>query len=66
MNKLLLILLMAIGLAANNSQAQELPTYKFDFGGQLGMSGYLGDANGSSIFKHPGFGAGVSFRYLAN
>ncbi len=57
---------MAIGLAANNSQAQELPAYKFDFGGQLGMSGYLGDANGSSIFKHPGFGAGVSFRYLPN
>lgn len=57
---------MAIGLAVNSSQAQELPTYKFDFGGQLGMSGYLGDANGSSIFKHPGFGAGVSFRYLPN
>lgn len=38
-------------------------TYRFDFGGQLGMSGYLGDANESNIFKHPGFSAGLSFRY---
>lgn len=40
--------------------------YKFDIGGQIGMSGYLGDANTSSIFKHPGFSAGASFRYLPN
>lgn len=40
--------------------------YKFDMGGQLGMSGYLGDANTSNIFKHPGFSAGVSFRYIPN
>lgn len=46
--------------------AQDLGTYKFDFGAQLGMSGYLGDANGSSIFKHPGFSGGLSFRYLTN
>lgn len=41
-------------------------TYRYDLGVQIGMSGYLGDANGSNIFKHPGFSAGISWRYLAN
>lgn len=44
---------------------QEAP-YKFDFGGGLGMSGYLGDANNSSIFKHPGFTIEAGSRYIAN
>ncbi len=38
--------------------------YKFDFGVQLGTSGYIGDANGSNIFAHPGFDGEISFRYL--
>ncbi len=45
--------------------AQE-ETYKFDAGLQLGMSGYLGDANTSNIFHKPGVSGGFSFRYLAN
>lgn len=45
--------------------AQE-ESYKFDAGVSLGMSGYLGDANESNLFKHPGLAAGLSFRYLAN
>lgn len=52
-------------LLSGRAVAQEAP-YKFDFGAQIGMSGYLGDANGSNIFKHPGFSGGVSFRYLPN
>ncbi|MDE6463469.1 MAG: porin family protein [Muribaculaceae bacterium] len=43
--------------------AQSTP-YKFDLGVQLGMSGYIGDANGSNIFGHPGFDGELSFRYL--
>lgn len=43
--------------------AQETP-YKFDFGAELGMSGYLGEANGSNPFKKPGFDGELSFRYL--
>ncbi len=50
------------------SYGQQLTTssdsYRFDIGGGLGMSGYLGDANESNIFKHPGFDAYASFRYL--
>ena len=37
--------------------------YKFDIGAQLGMSGYIGEANGSNIFKKPGFDGELSFRY---
>lgn len=51
--------------AASTVLGQEAK-YKFDMGGQIGMSGYLGDANTSSIFKHPGFSAGVSARYIPN
>lgn len=44
--------------------AQQEDSYKFDFGVGLGMSGYLGDANRSNMFRHPGFAANVSARYL--
>ena len=50
-------------LSSLSGFAQSTP-YKFDFGGALGMSGYLGDANTSSLMKHPGFEAELSFRYL--
>lgn len=39
-------------------------SYKFDFGAGIGMSGYLGDANESNLFKHPGFAADIAARYL--
>lgn len=55
----MLILTSAI---AHRASAQDAP-YKFDFGGQVGMSGYVGDAS-SSIFAHPGMSAGLTFRYL--
>lgn len=48
------------------SNAEEFASYKFDVGVHGGMSGYLGDANESNMFKHPGYTAGVSFRYLPN
>lgn len=45
-------------------QSVATDSYRFDIGGGLGMSGYLGDANESNMFKHPGFDAYASFRYL--
>lgn len=38
--------------------------YKFDIGAQLGMSGYIGAANRSNPFAHPGFDGEISMRYL--
>lgn len=56
-------LLTACIVPAMEAAAQD-ETYKFDIGGGIGMSGYLGDANESNLFKHPGFAAQASFRYL--
>lgn len=62
----LAIILFTAALTAPFAASAQEETYKFDLGAQIGMSGYLGDANGSNIFKHPGFSGGVSWRYLAN
>lgn len=51
----------------SEAQAVAQPeTYKFDLGAGIGMSGYMGDANESKLFNHPGLGANVSMRYLLN
>lgn len=66
MNRLIaLLILTALMLSFNKMHSQESP-YKFDVGGSIGMSGYLGDANNSSILKHPGFTADFNGRYIAN
>ena len=40
--------------------------YRFDMGGGIGMTGYLGDANGSNPWSMPSWDAEVLFRYIAN
>lgn len=60
------LFIMMFFLAAQNCKADDFSSYKFDVGAHIGMSGYLGDANESNIFKHPGYVAGASFRYLPN
>lgn len=60
--RLILLLTLLCSLLPLRMAAQE-STYRFDAGGQIGMSGYLGDAS-ANIFGHPGFSGGVSFRYL--
>lgn len=46
---------------ATASQAQD---YRYELGGGLGFSGYLGDVNKSNFLQHPGFAGGAIFRYL--
>lgn len=49
------------------AQTQEsVEEYKFDIGVGIGMSGYLGDANESNMFAHPGVAFNATFRYLIN
>lgn len=63
MKKLLLLILpFVLALTSQKASGQE-ESYRFDIGGQIGMSGYAGDAS-SNIFAHPGFAGGASFRYL--
>ena len=56
MKKLAVILLMITALMA--AQAQD---YRFEAGGALGISGYLGDANNANLLKKPGYVAGGLF-----
>lgn len=67
MKKAVIAIIMTISLAMGALQgyAQEAK-YKFDIGGGIGMSGYLGDVNESNMYKHPGISAEASFRYIAN
>ena len=52
-------------LCCARMSAQSAP-YKFDFGAQAGISGYIGEANTSNIFHKPGFDGELSFRYIGN
>lgn len=61
----ILLLIALVAFIPSRVSAQE-ETYKFDFGVQLGMAGYLGDVNESNMFAKPGFAGGISFRYLAD
>ncbi len=63
---ILFFILMMVSTSTQQVCAEEFASYKFDVGVHGGMSGYLGDANESNMFKHPGYTAGVSFRYLVN
>lgn len=46
------------------AKAQE--DFRFDAGGGIGMTGYLGDANSSFLWKEPSANAEVRLRYIAN
>ena len=65
--KILVMVVVALAATAQRVAAEDLvESYKFDFGAGLGMSGYLGDANTSNLFAHPGFAANLGIRYLFN
>lgn len=38
--------------------------YRYEAGGGIGMTGYLGDANSSNLWSNPGFDGMLLFRYL--
>lgn len=40
--------------------------YRFDIGGGVGMTGYLGDANSANLWKNPSWDLEVLLRYLPN
>ena len=62
MKKLLFITLLML-FAVQSASAQQ---YKYEVGPLLGMTGYLGEANNGSLFKHPSFTIGGLFRYAHN
>ena len=52
------------GIMSLSIKAQE--DYRFEIGGGAGMTGYLGDANTSNLFQHPGWNAEALLRYIIN
>lgn len=60
----LLIALAAAWAAAPAAHAQE--DYRFDIGGGIGITGYLGDANSANLWKNPSWDVEVFLRYIAN
>ncbi|MDE6632105.1 MAG: hypothetical protein K2K23_03820, partial [Muribaculaceae bacterium] len=57
------IFLAALFLGATQTvSAQE--DYRYDAGGGIGMTGYLGDANTSNLWSHPGVDGMLLFRYI--
>lgn len=64
LKKFYFIVLGILLASAINVNAQE--DYRFDMGGGLGITGYLGDANTSNLYQNPGFEAELLFRYIHN
>lgn len=62
MKKSVFIVLFLL-LVAMTATAQQ---YKYEAGGSLGITGYLGDVNNSNLFRHPGITGGGIFRYAHN
>ncbi|MCM1006108.1 MAG: porin family protein [Prevotella sp.] len=55
---------LMLAFSAGKAQAQE--DYRFDIGGGVGMTGYLGDANTSNLLSHPGWDIQALLRYMVN
>ena len=59
------LLLLTLCLCAfGKASAQE--DYRYDAGGGIGMTGYLGDANTANLWSHPGVDGMLLFRYMRN
>ena len=63
MKRILYIVALLMTLAVQPALAQQ---YKYEAGGTLGMTGYLGEGNNGNLFKHPSFTVGGIFRYIHN
>lgn len=66
MKRLTLISLIALYLISEAPRLRAQEDYSFEIGGGTGMTGYLGDANTSTLFKRPSWDVEVILRYIAN
>ena len=54
----------AILMAALSPVAMAQEDYRFDMGGGIGTTGYLGDANTANLMQNPGVDGQILFRYI--
>lgn len=59
-----LAFVLALMAAPLKCAAQE--DYRFDIGGGVGMTGYLGDANTANLMQNPSWDVELLFRYILN
>lgn len=60
--KYIITLIILIACAPRQAKAQE--DYRFDIGGGIGMTGYLGDANMANLYRNPSWDLELLFRYI--
>ncbi|NLX65788.1 MAG: hypothetical protein GXZ19_03285 [Bacteroidales bacterium] len=60
---LFVVMTLFMLISTADGQAQE---YKYEMGGAVGSSFYMGDANRSRLYLHPGLSGGILFRYNLN
>lgn len=56
--------LVALALLPVSAPAYAQEDYRFDIGGGIGMTGYLGDAGNGNMWSHPSWDIELLFRYL--
>lgn len=66
MKRLALISIATLYILVESLHAEAQEDYRFDMGGGVGMTGYLGDANTSNFLQHPSWDVELLFRYIAN
>lgn len=66
MRRLIPVILIVVAMCMSSLRMNAQEDYRFDAGGGIGMTGYLGDANMSNLWSHPGFDAMLLFRYMKN
>ena len=65
MKKIAVIYIATIYILSEAATLRAQEDYRFDIGGGVGMTGYLGDANTSNLFQHPSWDVELLFRYIA-
>lgn len=67
---ILTVVALLLGVASAKSQNyaafSDDDDYRYDIGGGLGMTGYLGDANTSNLWGNPSWDLEALFRYILN
>lgn len=67
LKKLILTIIATLSLVLTSYQkASAQEDYRFDAGGGIGMTGYLGDANTSNLWQSPSWDLELLFRYIMN
>lgn len=64
MRRFAAVIMLVVVVCTVSFRADAQEDYRFDAGGGIGMTGYLGDANMSNLWTNPGFDGMLLFRYL--